>query len=234
MASGEWIGSFALTEPQCGLRRGRAADHAPSASGDSYVLNGAQDLHHQRAARRTTSSPSRAPSAGISAFIVDADAPGRADRPGVRHHRPPRLADLRGRVRGLRASPPTALIGEEGKGFDYAKRCLVGGPHDAQRALRRRGAEGDGAGARVRRAAQDLRQAAGRAPGARLPPGADERPHRGGAPGGLPLGLDPRPGRPGDPRVVDRQATRRRGRLADGRRRACRSSAATATSAAST
>lgn len=124
MATGEWVGSFALTEPGAGSDAGALATAAERA-GDQYVLNGrkifitnAPKAHHfflfARAAK------------GISAFLVDADSPGLAigqvfDTTG---HRGSYISEV---VLEDCRVPAAALVGEEGQGFEYAKRCLAEG-----------------------------------------------------------------------------------------------------------
>jgi acyl-CoA dehydrogenase len=124
MASGEWIGSFALTEPQSGSDAAALQTKAER-RGDSYVLNGrktfitnAPRAHHFVTFART--------SAGISAFIVDADVPGVQigqvfDTTG---HRGSQISEV---VFEDARIPATALIGAEGQGMEYAKRCLSEG-----------------------------------------------------------------------------------------------------------
>jgi acyl-CoA dehydrogenase len=124
MASGEWIGSFALTEPQSGSDAGALQTKAER-RGDSYVLNGrktfitnAPRAHHFVTFARTA--------AGVSAFIVDADSPGVQigqvfDTTG---HRGSQISEV---VFEEARIPADALIGEEGQGFEYAKRCLSEG-----------------------------------------------------------------------------------------------------------
>jgi acyl-CoA dehydrogenase len=124
MASGEWIGSFALTEPQSGSDAAALQSKAER-RGDGYVLNGrktfitnAPRAHHFVTFART--------GAGISAFIVDADAPGVQigqvfDTTG---HRGSQISEV---VFEDARIPAEALIGEEGQGMEYAKRCLSEG-----------------------------------------------------------------------------------------------------------
>src|SRR4051794_4069614 len=124
MAAGEWIGSFALTEPEAGSDAGALATKAER-KGDQYVINGrkifitnAPKAHHFFLFARTAK--------GISTFIVDADAPGLSigqvfDTTG---HRGSTVAEVI--LEDCRV-PTEALVGEEGKGFDYAKRCLAEG-----------------------------------------------------------------------------------------------------------
>lgn len=124
MASGEWIGSFALTEPNAGSDAGAMTSTAVR-KGDEWILNGtktfitnAPKAHHFMVFAKSDK--------GICAFIVD------ADRPGVRIGQ---VFNTIGHVGSRPAEvvmedcrvPLDALIGEEGKGFDYAKRCLSEG-----------------------------------------------------------------------------------------------------------
>lgn len=124
MATGEWIGSFALTEPGAGSDAG-ALTTAAERKGDQYVLNGrkifitnAPKAHHFFLFARTGK--------GISAFLVDADSPGLSigqvfDTTG---HRGSYISEV---VLEDCRIPATALVGEEGQGFEYAKRCLAEG-----------------------------------------------------------------------------------------------------------
>ena len=124
MATGEWIGSFALTEPDAGSDAG-AMKATAVRDGDNYILNGtktfitnAPKAHHFMVFARSE--------LGISAFIVDAELSGVNvgqvfDTIGHRGSRPAEVVMDDCRV------PKSALLGEEGKGFDYAKRCLAEG-----------------------------------------------------------------------------------------------------------
>jgi acyl-CoA dehydrogenase len=124
MATGEWIGSFALTEPGAGSDAGALQSTAVK-KGDEWILNGtktfitnAPKAHHFMVFAKTER--------GISAFLVDRDRPGLSigqvfDTIGHRGSRPAEVVMEDCRV------PLDALIGEEGKGFDYAKRCLAEG-----------------------------------------------------------------------------------------------------------
>jgi acyl-CoA dehydrogenase len=124
MAAGEWIGSFALTEPGSGSDAGALQTRAER-RGDGYVLNGrktfitnAPKAHHLFTFARTE--------AGISAFIVDTDAPGLRigqvfDTTG---HRGSYISEV---IYDDCRIPADALVGEEGKGFEYAKRTLSEG-----------------------------------------------------------------------------------------------------------
>jgi acyl-CoA dehydrogenase len=124
MASGEWIGSFALTEPNAGSDAGAMTSNAVL-KGDEWILNGvktfitnAPKAHHFMVFAKTER--------GISAFIVDHDAPGVRigqvyDTIGHKGSKPSEVVMEDCRI------PKSALIGQEGKGFDYAKRCLAEG-----------------------------------------------------------------------------------------------------------
>jgi|MudIll2142460700_1097286.scaffolds.fasta_scaffold52549_2 acyl-CoA dehydrogenase len=124
MASGEWIGSFALTEPDAGSDAAALQTRAER-RGDHYVINGrktfitnAPKAHHFFLFARGER--------GISAFLVD------ADRPGVQigqvfdtiGHRGSYISEV---IFEDCSIPADALVGEDGKGFDYAKRCLSEG-----------------------------------------------------------------------------------------------------------
>jgi acyl-CoA dehydrogenase len=124
MASGEWIGSFALTEPNAGSDAGAMSSSARLV-GDEWVLNGtktfitnAPKAHHFMVFAKSER--------GISAFIVDHDAPGLRigqvfETIGHLGSKPAEVVMEDCRI------PKSALIGDEGKGFDYAKRCLAEG-----------------------------------------------------------------------------------------------------------
>ena len=124
MAAGEWIGSFALTEPNAGSDAG-AMQSTAVRKGNEWILNGtktfitnAPKAHHYMVFARTER--------GISAFIVDRESPGVRigqvfETIGHRGSKPAEVVMEDARV------PLDALVGEEGKGFDYAKRCLSEG-----------------------------------------------------------------------------------------------------------
>lgn len=124
MAAGEWLGSFALTEPGAGSDAGSLETRAER-RGDEYILNGQKTfitnapLAHQYFLFARTDK-------GISAFIVDRESPGLTigsvfDTLG---HQGSQISEI---VLEDCRIPATALVGEEGKGFDYAKRTLAEG-----------------------------------------------------------------------------------------------------------
>lgn len=124
MAKGEWLGSFALTEPGAGSDAGALQTRAER-RGDHYVLNGRKTfitnapLAHQYFLFARTDK-------GITAFIVDRESPGLSigsifDTTG---HQGSRISEI---VLEDCQIPASALVGEDGKGFDYAKRTLAEG-----------------------------------------------------------------------------------------------------------
>jgi acyl-CoA dehydrogenase len=124
MAQGEWLGSFALTEPGAGSDAGALQTRA-ELRGDHYVLNGRKTfitnapLAHQYFFLARTDK-------GITAFIVDRESPGLSigsiyDTTG---HQGSQISEI---VLDDCQIPASALVGEEGKGFDYAKRTLAEG-----------------------------------------------------------------------------------------------------------
>jgi acyl-CoA dehydrogenase len=124
MAAGEWLGSFALTEPGAGSDAG-ALETRAERRGDEYVLNGRKmfitnaPLAHQYFLFARTDK-------GITAFIVERESPGLSigsifDTLG---HQGSQISEI---VLEDCRIPAAALVGEEGKGFDYAKRTLAEG-----------------------------------------------------------------------------------------------------------
>ncbi|MEY4582067.1 MAG: hypothetical protein RL701_6770 [Pseudomonadota bacterium] len=124
MASGEWIGSFALTEPNAGSDAGAMSATAVR-KGNEWILNGtktfitnAPKAHHFMVFAKSDK--------GICAFIVDRETPGVRigqvfNTIGHLGSRPSEVVFEDARI------PLDALVGEEGRGFDYAKRCLSEG-----------------------------------------------------------------------------------------------------------
>ncbi len=129
MAAGEWIGCFALTEPQAGSDAAGQRTRAVR-DGDSYVINGTKNF--------ITNGPEAAvavvfantdPSAGhrgISAFIAETAHPGYQvvrieEKMGIcgSHSAQLSFSDLR--------VPRNNLIGKEGDGFKAAMKTLDGG-----------------------------------------------------------------------------------------------------------
>ncbi|HZU67842.1 MAG TPA: acyl-CoA dehydrogenase family protein [Ktedonobacteraceae bacterium] len=127
LASGEWIGCYALTEPNAGSDVASMETTARE-EGDSYILNGEKIwITNGTSARIAIVFASRDRSArhkGICAFIVDTDAPGFQREP------------MPGKELGHRASehvhiilkecrvPKSALLGAPGEGFKLAMSAL--------------------------------------------------------------------------------------------------------------
>ena len=129
LTSGELLGAFALTEPGAGTDAA-AGEMTAVLDGDEYVLNGSKifitnggyaDVYVVTAMTDPTTG-----TRGISAFIVEKDAPGFSV--GEKEHK-----------MGIKASsttplyfsdcriPKDALLGKEGKGFKIAMQTLDGG-----------------------------------------------------------------------------------------------------------
>ncbi len=79
LASGEWIGSWSLTEPESGSDAGQARSNAVR-DGDSWVLNGLKtfttNVHVADVGVVMAVSDRSASSHGISAFIIEKGTPG--------------------------------------------------------------------------------------------------------------------------------------------------------------
>ncbi len=124
MASGEWLGAFGLTEPGAGSDAGNLQTRAER-DGDHWVLNGRKIFITNAAYAHHVMIFARSPK-GITAFLVDTDTKGYAvgqifDTLG---HQGSAICEL---VLEDCRIPASALVGEEGKGFDIAKRCLSEG-----------------------------------------------------------------------------------------------------------
>ncbi|WP_375264851.1 acyl-CoA dehydrogenase family protein [Planktotalea sp.] len=129
LASGEWVGGFALTEPQAGSDASNLRTTAVR-DGDYYVLNGAKQfitsgkngsmiivfaVTNKDAGKR-----------GISAFIVETDTPGYEvvrveDKLGLNCTDTCQLAFNDMRI------PAENMLGEEGQGYKIALANLEGG-----------------------------------------------------------------------------------------------------------
>jgi alkylation response protein AidB-like acyl-CoA dehydrogenase len=129
LASGQWLGAFALTEPSVGSDAARLSTRYKTTD-DGFVLRGNKMF--------TTSADSadvivlfatRDPAAGprgISAFVVRKGTPGlsvgqRLDKLGIRGSETVELVLEDARL------PRSALLGQEGEGFRIAMEALAGG-----------------------------------------------------------------------------------------------------------
>jgi butyryl-CoA dehydrogenase len=129
MASAEWIGCFALTEPQAGSDAAGQRTRAVR-DGDSYVINGTKNFITNGpeagvAIIFANTDPAQG-NRGISAFIAETSDPGYQvvrieEKMGIRGSHSAQLAfsDLR--------VPAANLIGKEGDGFKVAMKTLDGG-----------------------------------------------------------------------------------------------------------
>jgi alkylation response protein AidB-like acyl-CoA dehydrogenase len=132
MSSGEWLGAFALSEPEAGSDASAVTAQAVR-DGDTWVLTGTKawvsngNIAQVILAMARTDSPGhRRGARGISAFAISPDLPG--FKVGKKEEK-----------MGLRASPTVSLIfdgmrvpadrmlGEEGQGFVYAMQSLEAG-----------------------------------------------------------------------------------------------------------
>jgi alkylation response protein AidB-like acyl-CoA dehydrogenase len=129
LASGAWIGSWALTEPESGSDAGGTHTRAVR-EGDSWVINGSKTFTTNGQVADVcvvmAVTDRAASSHGISAFLVEKGTPG--FRPGKKENK-----------LGMRCSPTNEMIltdcrvpaaqlcGKQGEGFVDALRILDGG-----------------------------------------------------------------------------------------------------------
>lgn len=127
MASGELIGSFALTEPEAGSDAGSVRTTARR-DGDSYILNGTKRYitNAPQAGLYTVfarTDPETKGGRGVSAFLVEAGTPGLSLGAKDRKmgHRGAHSCDV---IFEDCRVPASSLLGEEGEGFKTAMRIL--------------------------------------------------------------------------------------------------------------
>lgn len=129
LASGEWIGAFALTEPSAGSDAGGIQTRAVR-DGDDYVLNGNKVfITNAREASLFCVFAVTNPNSGkrgVSAFLVERDTPGFDVGPTEKKMGlhgtstcPLSFSDMR--------VPVENLLGAEGEGFRIAMQLLDGG-----------------------------------------------------------------------------------------------------------
>lgn len=129
LASGEWIGGFALTEPQAGSDASNLKTSAVL-DGDHWILNGAKQFitsgkNGQMIIVFAVTDKS-AGKRGISAFIVETDTPGYEvvrveNKLGLNCSDTCQLAFTDMRI------PAENMLGEEGQGYKIALANLEGG-----------------------------------------------------------------------------------------------------------
>jgi butyryl-CoA dehydrogenase len=129
LASGEWIGGFALTEPQAGSDASNMRTTAVR-DGDHYVLNGAKQFitsgKNGNMIIVFAVTDKSAGKKGISAFIVETDTPGYEvvrveDKLGINSSDTCQLSFSDMRV------PVENMLGQEGEGYKIALANLEGG-----------------------------------------------------------------------------------------------------------
>lgn len=129
LASGEWIGSFALTEPNAGSDAAGLQTVAVL-EGDRWVINGSKIFISNAGLASTTivlaKTDRSAGTRGISAFIVERDTPGYIvgppeDKLGIRASKTCALTFDNLRI------PKENILGKPGQGYKIAMQALDGG-----------------------------------------------------------------------------------------------------------
>ncbi len=129
MASGEWIGGFALTEPQAGSDASALKARARR-DGDHYVIDGSKQFitsgkNGSVVIVFAVTDPS-AGKKGISAFIVPTDTPG-YEVVSVEHKLGQHSSDTCALAFTNMRIPVENRLGEEGQGYKIALANLEGG-----------------------------------------------------------------------------------------------------------
>ncbi|UXO85438.1 acyl-CoA dehydrogenase family protein [Brucella intermedia] len=129
MASGEWIGGFALTEPQAGSDASALKTRA-GRDGDHYVIDGSKQFitsgkNGSVVIVFAVTNPS-AGKKGISAFIVPTDTPG-YEVVSVEHKLGQHSSDTCALAFTNMRIPVENRLGEEGQGYKIALANLEGG-----------------------------------------------------------------------------------------------------------
>ncbi|WP_124728535.1 acyl-CoA dehydrogenase [Staphylospora marina] len=129
LASGEYLGAFALTEPQAGSDASALRTTARK-EGDKYILNGSKVFITNAGEADTyvtfaVTDPEKGPK-GISAFIVEKDTPGfrvgkKEKKMGLGGSNTCELIFEEAEV------PAENLLGREGQGYEIALSNLAGG-----------------------------------------------------------------------------------------------------------
>ncbi len=129
LASGEWIGSWSLTEPEAGSDAGQARASAVR-EGECWVLNGTKtfttNAHVADVGVVMAVTDRAASSHGISAFIIERDTPGY--RFGKKENKLGMRCSPTGEVILTNCRVPSSqMCGRPGEGFVDALRILDGG-----------------------------------------------------------------------------------------------------------
>ncbi|HHC6461633.1 TPA: acyl-CoA dehydrogenase family protein [Vibrio parahaemolyticus] len=128
LVTGEWLGSYCLTEPNAGSDAASLATTA-SKKGDTYVLNGGKAFISGAGETDVLVVMARTGEAGakgVSAFVVPAQADGISygrKEPKMGWNSQPTRAVTFDNV----VIPASHLLGEEGQGFIFAMKGLDGG-----------------------------------------------------------------------------------------------------------
>ncbi|HHX8508114.1 TPA: acyl-CoA dehydrogenase family protein [Vibrio diabolicus] len=128
LVTGEWLGSYCLTEPNAGSDAAALTTSATK-KGDKYVLNGGKTFISGAGETDVLVVMARAGEAGakgVSAFVVPAQADGisygRKEPKMGWNSQPTRAVTFENVV-----IPASHLLGEEGQGFVFAMKGLDGG-----------------------------------------------------------------------------------------------------------
>ena len=130
LASGQWLGSWGLTEPSSGSDAGGMQTSAVR-RGDQWILNGnkifiTNGSHADCALVLAITDRAKGTHGGISAFLVEKGTPG--FRPGKKENKLGlRASDTSELIFEDCAIPAENLVGVEGEGFKDAMRVLDGG-----------------------------------------------------------------------------------------------------------
>ena len=129
LASGEWIGSWSLTEPESGSDAGGTRSKAVR-DGDFWTLDGSKtfttNAHVADVCVAMVVTDRAASSHGISAFIIEKDTPG--FRLGKKENKMGMRCSPTGEVIFTSCRVPQAqLCGKQGEGFVDSLRILDGG-----------------------------------------------------------------------------------------------------------
>jgi len=129
LASGEWLGSWALTEAESGSDAAGTRSKAVR-EGDTYVLNGSKtfctNVHYAQLCIAMCVTDRAASHHGISAFLLEPGTPG--FRLGRKENKLGMRASATGEIFLEDCKVPASqLLGQEGEGFIDTLRILDGG-----------------------------------------------------------------------------------------------------------